>query len=642
SRSTPAGPFMRDMSDPAASRTCQGDGTLVSHFGASGINGLDGEVHDDGEIWNGFFWEVYQGLETGGVKGCGGACAAGPALQYKTMQLAGGTSPTLNSYWVTMKAAASALFPGQPAVATYVDCVAKRRKLDRCDRTVPVFAGETKVEFVRLRWAPFQMVIDVTGAGGSSFDVCSGNGTATTVYGRVGAPVQLSAIDPATLDATVTADGSVPFAQACSGGTPTTITLSGPATWYLLFDSPSALVGGSPGFDIYKVVVSGTGAAARPAGTAPPTCTPPSGGGSIAISPPAPSVAPKGSVSFTASGGTGALTWSLQTNASGGSIVAATGAYTAGATGGVTDVVKVVDAALATATASVTVTAGVSIFPPSATVAPLGTRSFTASGGSGTGYTWSLSTNASGGSIVAGTGAYTAGSTGNVADVVRVVDSLGNQATATVTVTAAAGLAISPPAATVPPKGTQAFTASGASGALTWSLLANASGGSINASTGAYTAGATGGVVDVVKVVDAALATATANVTVTAGVSISPAAPTVAPKGTQAFTASGGSGTGYTWSLSTNASGGSIVAATGAYTAGLTGSVTDVVQVVDSLGNTAAASVTVSAGGGGGGGGGSTDSKKGCGCASGGDAAWALGLALAGLLRLRAGMRRRA
>jgi hypothetical protein len=72
-----------------------------------------------------------------------------------------------------------------------------------------------------------------------------------------------------------------------------------------------------------------------------------------------------------------------------------------------------------------------------------------------------------------------------------------------------------------------------------------------------------------------------------------PATARVPHNKSQTFTASGGSGTGYTWSLSTNASGGSINPATGVYTAGPTGKVTDVVRVQDSLGSSATATVTV-------------------------------------------------
>ncbi len=498
---TPPTAFLRDMNDPNAFRTCQGDGTLVTQFGATVVNGLDGEVHDDGEIWNGFYWEVYQGLKAAGVKTCSGACDAGPSLQYKALQLAGGTSPTFNSYWQTLKAAATALFPSQSGMAAYVDCVAKRRKLDKCDRTVPVYASESKAQFIRLRFSPFQVVLPATGP--TQFSVCSANGTRTTVYARNGLPVQ---IDPTT--GAATADGSASFTRLCSGGS-VTFNIPSAGTWYLLLDSPNALVGATPGQDIYRIDVSPTGMASRPASTAPPTCQP------LAITPASPLVPPRGSVAFTASGGSGAgFTWSLTTNASAGSITGA-GVYTAGQTGSVTDVVQVTDSLGKTATRSVTVTAGVSISPAAASTAPKGSFTFAASGGSGAGFTWSLATNASGGSITAG-GGYTAGPAGSVTDVVQVTDSLGNVASRDVAVTAA--VSISPVTASVAPTGSQTFSASGGSGGsgYTWSLVTNASGGSVNASTGAYTAGPTGNVTDVVQVTDSLGNTATASVTVMA------------------------------------------------------------------------------------------------------------------------------
>ena len=84
------------------------------------------------------------------------------------------------------------------------------------------------------------------------------------------------------------------------------------------------------------------------------------------------------------------------------------------------------------------------------------------------------------------------------------------------------------------------------------------------------------------------------DVTGPAPLSISPATATVAPRGTATFSASGGSGTGYVWSLAVNASGGSI-SPVGVYTAGATGSVTDTVKLTDSAGSTASAPVTVTA-----------------------------------------------
>jgi hypothetical protein len=78
------------------------------------------------------------------------------------------------------------------------------------------------------------------------------------------------------------------------------------------------------------------------------------------------------------------------------------------------------------------------LLPQTATVAhgsPGGTVQFIGYGGTQTGYTYSFVTNASGGTINSGSGLYTAGNTGNVTDTVKVQDSNGNTATATITVT---------------------------------------------------------------------------------------------------------------------------------------------------------------------------------------------------------------
>jgi Zn-dependent metalloprotease len=277
---------LRDISDPSASRTCQGDGTTGTVFGVSGVvQGLDGEVHDDGRIWSGLFWEVFEGLRAAGVKGCGGACEAAPAIQYLALRLAAGTSPKLGDYWQTMKAAASSLFPAQPEVATYVDCVAKRRKLDQCDRTVPVYAGETRLQFVRLRYSPFQLA--VTNSGDGEVDFCSLHGFPTTIHARKGQPVQLTGLDPRTLNATVASDRQFTMSQACDEGSfPVHLESGAQGTWYFLFDAPAALVGSDPGFDLFKATVGTSGVAVRPAGAPPGTCTPPSaaGGGTPATS----------------------------------------------------------------------------------------------------------------------------------------------------------------------------------------------------------------------------------------------------------------------------------------------------------------------------------------------------------------------
>ncbi len=319
----------------------------------------------------------------------------------------------------------------------------------------------------------------------------------------------------------------------------------------------------------------------------------------VVISPSSVTLAPKASQTFTAAGGSGiGYVWSLATNASGATINSTTGAYKAGAKGSVTDVVRVTDSLGNVATVNVTVTAGVTISPASATLAPKASRAFAAAGGSGTGWAWSLATNASGGTIDATTGAYTAGATGDVTDVVRVVDSFGNTASVSVSITS--GVSILPPAVALAPKASQTFTATGGSGTgYVWSLWTNASGATINVTTGVYTAGATGLVTDVVRVVDSLGNTASVNVTVTSGPWLVPSSATLAPKASQTFTLSGGSGSGYTWSFVTNASGATLSSTTGSsnnYTAGATGGVNDVLEVTDSLGNTASVSIAVTAG----------------------------------------------
>jgi len=72
---------------------------------------------------------------------------------------------------------------------------------------------------------------------------------------------------------------------------------------------------------------------------------------------------------------------------------------------------------------------------------------------------------------------------------------------------------------------------------------------------------------------------------------MSPALAVVAPLGTQQFTALGGYGA-YTWTMDSNPSGGS-VNSSGLYTAGSTGSVTDVVRATDTQGNYVTANITV-------------------------------------------------
>jgi Synergist-CTERM protein sorting domain-containing protein len=225
---------------------------------------------------------------------------------------------------------------------------------------------------------------------------------------------------------------------------------------------------------------------------------------------------------FTVSGGSGTgYTWSFVTNVSGASVSAA-GVYTAGAAAG-SDVLKVVDSVGHAATFAVVVVphGPLSISPSSLTLAPVESQAFNASGGSPP-YTWAIATNLSGATLNGAGDAgipegpsveYQAGATGDVADAVRLTDSLGFSVTTNVTVTAA--LSITPPGqVTLEAKTSHAFTASGGRGPYTWALATNASGGTVSES-GEYTAGANGHVTDVVQATDSLGTSTTASVTVT-------------------------------------------------------------------------------------------------------------------------------
>jgi hypothetical protein len=113
---------------------------------------------------------------------------------------------------------------------------------------------------------------------------------------------------------------------------------------------------------------------------------------------------------------------------------------------------------------------------------------------------------------------------------------------------------------------------------------------------------------------------------------VTPASAEVQPGGGSTFTAKGGSDVdtypaapGYAWTLATNASGGSIDPATGAYAAGQTGGVTDVVLVTDDNGDTARAFVHVA--------GGTPSTRSSGGCSAGGAGALSLLLVAFGLVR---------
>ncbi len=146
-------------------------------------------------------------------------------------------------------------------------------------------------------------------------------------------------------------------------------------------------------------------------------------------------------------------------------------------------------------------------------------------------------------------------------------------------------LSISPSSVTVPVNGTVTFGASGGVQPYTYSVVP-ARVGAIDPTSGAYAAPTTQGT-ETVRVTDHKGRTADAKVTTagnTGALSIQPSTVSINVGGSVTFVATGGSGT-YNYTMLTSASGPpvSVVAATGVYTAGNSGSTTDVVRVSDGI-----------------------------------------------------------
>jgi len=247
---------------------------------------------------------------------------------------------------------------------------------------------------------------------------------------------------------------------------------------------------------------------------------------------------------------------------------------------------------------------------PQSLVAVTGTQTFTATGADASGnvvpvppgLVWS--TVAGGGTIVAGTGAFTAGSvTGTFANTVKATSgSISGFATVLVTSGGLASITVIPNPTTMVTSTAQTFSAVGrdASGNLvtispapTWSVAAGHAGGTVVAATGAYTApAAVGPGLDTVKATSGAIVgVARVNIIpgplVLATITVTPNPSNLVTGGTQQFTATGYDVNGVvvtiapapTWSVNAAVGGGSIVAGTGLFTAGgVTGTFTNTVK----------------------------------------------------------------
>jgi len=332
------------------------------------------------------------------------------------------------------------------------------------------------------------------------------------------------------------------------------------------------------------------------------------------------------STKLTASGGSGTgYTWSATGLPSWLSISPTTGALTGKPTvaaSAASFTVKVTDSALNTGSGSysVTVDPGVSIAPsggslPAAYVGATYSTTLTASGGSGTGYTWSATGLPSWLSISPTTGALTGKPTAAASAVsftVTVVDSAGNTASGSYSVAVNAGISITPPGGALPAAFSNALysytlTASGGSGTgYVWSAAGLPSWLKIAPSTGVLsgTPTATASAVSfTVTVTDSASNTASGSysVTVNVGIGINPsggALPTayVGAAYSTTLTASGGSGTGYTWSATGLPSWLTIAPATGVLSGMPTAAASAVnftVKVTDSASNTGSGSYSV-------------------------------------------------
>jgi len=204
---------------------------------------------------------------------------------------------------------------------------------------------------------------------------------------------------------------------------------------------------------------------------------------------------------------------------------------------------------------------------------------FTASNGVGP-YIFSLLDNQSDGTITEG-GIYTAGTNvnGGVIDIVRVFDE-GTWAVKDAVVTVAGQLDITPPFTYVAVNGMVDFDAIGGIPPYVFTFVDSASGGTLNATTGEYQAGATHSVIDYIRVTDWAGDFLDASVEVLDFVlSISPTMPDIATGTSQQFYATGGIPQ-YVFEEVYMPSGGSITQ-DGLYTAGGNIDVTDIIQVTD-------------------------------------------------------------
>lgn len=299
-------------------------------------------------------------------------------------------------------------------------------------------------------------------------------------------------------------------------------------------------------------------------------------------------------VGSDASGNVVAMTpaWSV---VAGGGTISTAGLFSAGTTPGTYANTVTATSGSISGTATVTVTQGqvatITVSPNPATMGVNGVQSFTAVGRDVGGNvvaispTWSVV--AGGGSINSTTGLFTAGSsTGTYSNTVRAsVDGLAGFATVIVTGGSLSSITVAPNPVSVQANATQQFTATGIDGegnnyaiSPVWSIVNG--GGTIDASTGVFTAGTVAGTyTNTVRATSGGVSGfATVTVTVTVGapvlatITVTPNPVILLVNGTQQFTAVGRDGDGNVFPISAVWSvvsgGGTINSSTGLFTAG--------------------------------------------------------------------------
>ena len=248
--------------------------------------------------------------------------------------------------------------------------------------------------------------------------------------------------------------------------------------------------------------------------------------------------------------------WSVV--AGGGTIDATTGLFTAGTVAGdFANTIHVVSGSFS-ASVSVTITAGplatVEVSPSTVSLAGGATQQYTAVGKDAHGNlvtitpAWTVA--AGGGTIDGTTGLFTAGATaGDFTNTVTATSgAVSGTASVTVTSGALTSITVSPSSQSLAAGAQQQFTAVGHDAnnnvvaiTPTWSIAAG--GGTIDASTGLFTAGTTAGTFTNTVTATSGAVSATASVTVTPGalatIAITPSPATLAVHATQQFTVTG-------------------------------------------------------------------------------------------------------